>query len=83
MNEGVVIITGGSKGMGKAMAKKIAEAGSNVMITGRTLEALKEAKEEMETCRGEVVYFQMDVREIEHAQAMVRMLKINLVISKL
>jgi len=43
-----IIITGGSSGMGKAMAKKFAEEGSFVAITGRNLERLEETKKEIE-----------------------------------
>ncbi|PLS16496.1 2,4-dienoyl-CoA reductase [Bacillus sp. M6-12] len=67
----VVIITGGSSGMGKFMAKKFASEGANVVITGRDLERLQTAKEEIETFSGQVLPFQMDVREIEHVKAMV------------
>ncbi|MCP1157851.1 MULTISPECIES: 2,4-dienoyl-CoA reductase [Bacillaceae] len=64
-----VIVTGGSSGMGKYMAKRFSEAGANVMITGRNKEKLEEAKKEIET-KGEVLPFQMDVREPEHVKAM-------------
>ena len=37
------LITGGSRGIGLAMAARFAEAGANVMITSRTAEDLAEA----------------------------------------
>jgi NAD(P)-dependent dehydrogenase (short-subunit alcohol dehydrogenase family) len=40
----VAIVTGGSSGMGKAMAKRFAEAGAYVTITGRNVEKLEAAK---------------------------------------
>ncbi|MBU8877631.1 2,4-dienoyl-CoA reductase [Bacillus sp. FJAT-29790] len=67
----VVIVTGGSSGMGKYMAKRFAEANASVVITGRTLERLEEAKKEIETFPGQVFTVQMDVREIEHVKHMV------------
>ncbi|RFU71086.1 2,4-dienoyl-CoA reductase [Peribacillus saganii] len=67
----VVIITGGSNGMGKFMAGKFASAGANVVITGRDPERLQAAKEEIETFSGQILPFQMDVREIDHVKAMV------------
>lgn len=64
----VFIVTGGSNGMGKYMAKKFAQDGANVIITGRDLEKLNAAKEEI----GENAYtFQMDVREIETIEALI------------
>ena len=36
MNGKVMMVTGGSSGMGKAMAQKFAEAGAKVVITSRS-----------------------------------------------
>ena len=64
----VMIVTGGSNGMGKYMAKKFAQDGSNVIITGRDLEKLDAAKKEI----GENAYtFQMDVRQVETIEALI------------
>lgn len=67
----MVIVTGGSSGMGKYMAKRFAEANAYVVITGRTIEKLDEAKKEIETFPGQVLTVRMDVREIEHVKHMV------------
>jgi NAD(P)-dependent dehydrogenase (short-subunit alcohol dehydrogenase family) len=67
-----VIITGGSNGMGKYMAKYFLEKGSNVVITGRNEERLQSVKEDFTALEGEIEVFQMDVREQEHAEAMVK-----------
>ncbi len=67
----VAIITGGSSGMGMYMAKRFAKDGANVVITGRTLEKLEEAKSEIETFDGQVLTIQMDVRIPEQAELMV------------
>ncbi|MDR5601128.1 2,4-dienoyl-CoA reductase [Paenibacillus larvae] len=66
-----VIITGGSSGMGKAMAKRMAKDGASVVITGRSAEKLGEAREEIETFAGQVLTVQMDVRQPEDVQRMV------------
>ncbi|MBP0724726.1 2,4-dienoyl-CoA reductase [Bacillus sp. RG28] len=68
----VVIVTGGSSGMGKAMAKRFAKDGANVVITGRNLDTLLETKSEIEQFEGQILPFQMDVREIEHVKLMVQ-----------
>jgi NAD(P)-dependent dehydrogenase (short-subunit alcohol dehydrogenase family) len=41
------IVTGGSKGIGKGIAKAFAEAGGNVLITARKPDALEEAAKEL------------------------------------
>lgn len=66
-----IIITGGSSGMGLGMAKQFVKEGANVVITGRDLERLANAKKEIEEFGSSIETFQMDVREPEHAQAMV------------
>ena len=42
-----IIITGGSKGIGLAIAKKCISEGATVLITGRNEENLKKAKKEL------------------------------------
>ncbi|WP_411955322.1 2,4-dienoyl-CoA reductase [Alkalibacillus sp. S2W] len=72
MKDEVVIVTGGSNGMGKYMAKKFAQEGAHVAITGRNEEKLTQAKEEIEaTATGNVMVVQMDVRQIEDIERMV------------
>lgn len=68
----VVIVTGGSSGMGKAMANRFASEGAYVAITGRNLERLEETKKEIETFEGQVLAVQMDVREPDHVDHMVK-----------
>ena len=53
-----VLVTGGSKGIGYAMAKKFLAEGAPVMITGRKEDALKKAAEEI-GCQ----YWLMDVSD--------------------
>ncbi|WP_045519508.1 2,4-dienoyl-CoA reductase [Neobacillus niacini] len=71
MKDQVVIITGGSSGMGKAMAKNFLEKGANVVITGRNAERLEETRQSLERYGGQVLPIQMDVRDPEKVQFMV------------
>jgi len=48
-----VIITGGSKGIGKATAKEIVKLGGNVCIVARNIDTLKEAEEEIKKLKVE------------------------------
>jgi 3-oxoacyl-[acyl-carrier protein] reductase len=58
------IITGGSKGLGLATAKRLAESGANVAILARGADALQAAEREIAaTARGEVKGFTCDVAD--------------------
>ena len=48
LEENVTIITGGGKGIGYGLAQAFAEAGSNLVITGRTLSRLESARQRFE-----------------------------------
>ncbi len=43
----VAVITGGSRGIGKAIAKLLAESGAHVILTSRKIESLKEVADEI------------------------------------
>ncbi|GGJ74722.1 NAD(P)-dependent dehydrogenase (short-subunit alcohol dehydrogenase family) [Anoxybacillus voinovskiensis] len=69
----VIIVTGGSSGMGKYMAKRFVADGAHVVITGRRMEALEETKKEIETpTGGKVLPIAMDVRDPELVAEMVK-----------
>lgn len=73
MKNKTVIVTGGSSGMGKYMAKKFADEGAQVVITGRTEEKLDKVKTELlESATGSVSAVQMDVRNPEDVERMVK-----------
>ncbi|PFH81338.1 2,4-dienoyl-CoA reductase [Bacillus sp. AFS088145] len=71
MKDKVVIVTGGSSGMGKAMAMRFAKDGAKVVIAGRDLEKLNNVKEEIEQFDGQVLPIAMDVRDPELIKNMV------------
>lgn len=67
-----IIVTGGSSGLGFAMAKRFVQDGANVVITGRNKEKLDEAKIELNRIGNHVLSVQMDVRNPEDAARMVQ-----------
>ncbi|MGM8214304.1 2,4-dienoyl-CoA reductase [Bacillaceae bacterium W0354] len=72
MKDEVVIVTGGSSGMGKYMAKKFAEEGAKVVITGRNEEKLKVAKDEISGGKDLLIHtIAMDVRKPDDVKRMV------------
>ncbi len=71
MKDKVVIVTGGSSGMGKAMATRFAKDGAKVVIAGRDLDRLTVAKSEVEQFDGQVLPVVMDVREPDLVKKMV------------
>ncbi|SFS81069.1 2,4-dienoyl-CoA reductase [Marininema halotolerans] len=63
MSAKTIIVTGGSNGMGKAMATRFCADGANVVITGRDPEKLEAAKADMASLAGQVLTVPMDVRK--------------------
>jgi NAD(P)-dependent dehydrogenase (short-subunit alcohol dehydrogenase family) len=64
----VALVTGGSRGIGKAIAATLAASGAKVMISSRKLDALEAAAAEMD---GEVAVFAANAGEPESARACV------------
>ena len=65
------LITGGSTGIGKAIALVFAEAGADVAIAARTSQRLDEAAEEIRGLSRKVVTIQADVSDRQQADRMV------------
>jgi dehydrogenase/reductase SDR family member 7B len=61
MKDKVVIITGGSSGIGKALAEEFGKKGAKILITGRKKEALDEVITSLKSQNIEAVGFQGDV----------------------
>jgi NAD(P)-dependent dehydrogenase (short-subunit alcohol dehydrogenase family) len=55
------LVTGGSKGLGKAMAAALAGAGARVVLVSRNLDQLKQAAAEVRASGSEALAFQADV----------------------
>ncbi len=62
------LVTGASRGIGKAIAKSFVDAGAQVMLTSRKIDALRAAANEMD---GETEVFAANAGDIEQAQACV------------
>lgn len=65
------IVTGGGRGMGRAIALRFAELGANVTIAGRHIETLGPTAAEMETLGAKALAQVTDIRETGQVEAMV------------
>ena len=61
----VAIVTGASRGIGRAIALKLAEEGAEGMLTARKSELLKEARAEIESKGGKAAWLSLDLRKPE------------------
>src|SRR5437764_1159819 len=67
----VVLISGGSRGLGLILARKISNEGGKVALLARDTDELERAKEELTTRGGEVLAIQSDLLERSQIQAAV------------
>ena len=67
----VVVITGGGSGIGLAAARRLAGAGAVVVIAGRTLEKLEEARRSIEAAGGSCHLYQVDLADLAAADRFV------------
>lgn len=75
MEKKIVMVTGATSGIGEACAKKFAQGGYDVIITGRRKEKLDTLKKELENMGAQVLAMQFDVREREAAKKAIEFLK--------
>ena len=68
----VAVVTGGSEGIGKAIASALAREGASVMLTSRSEDRAMSVAAELDAAHaGEVRGFECDVRDMEACRALV------------
>jgi NAD(P)-dependent dehydrogenase (short-subunit alcohol dehydrogenase family) len=65
------IVTGGSRGLGEATVHRLAQAGANVLFTGRGADALKRVEEQITATGATAVGVQADIGNLEDSQRVV------------
>jgi short-subunit dehydrogenase len=67
----VVLITGGSSGIGRATANKVADAGAHVVIVARDPEKLDATREEIKSRGGKVSTYSADIADAEACEKVI------------
>lgn len=68
MNRKIVLVTGATSGIGKGCAKRFAQGGYDVIVTGRNVEKLNQLKNDLEGEGAHVLTLAFDVRDREAAR---------------
>jgi 3-oxoacyl-[acyl-carrier protein] reductase len=72
MKNDLAVITGGSRGIGRAIAVKFAKEGMNVIITGRNEKAIRSAEEEIKSYGVQCRYYLGNVQDSSHAEMVIK-----------
>jgi len=64
----VAVITGASRGLGKAIALSLSSAGSKIALVARDMDALNEVAEQIRSAGGDAEAFQADVTDEEQVR---------------
>ena len=67
----VALVTGGGRGIGKAITKKFAEAGASVVIASRKMENLKATADELADLPGKIVPMECHVGRADQLESLV------------
>ncbi|MCE5210991.1 MAG: 3-oxoacyl-ACP reductase FabG [Deltaproteobacteria bacterium] len=68
----VAIVTGASKGIGKAIAIRFAREGASVVLASRSLNALEDIVQEIKKSGGEAMAVSVDIRKVESINDLVK-----------
>ena len=68
MTQSVAIVTGGGRGLGKAIAEDLARRGAGVVLAGRTRSQLEESRSAIEAAGGQAIAVPTDVADADSVQ---------------
>lgn len=75
LHEKVVLITGGGRGLGLILARKLARLGAMVIICGRSEETLKKAAEDLSSISERYMAIPCDITKREEVQELIRKIR--------
>ena len=70
LKDKVAVVTGGGRGIGRAIALAYAQEGANLVLASRSLEALEETRNALTPLGREVLVVQTDIRDADSVQAL-------------
>lgn len=65
------VVTGGSRGLGEAIVKRLAEAGAAIVFTGRGRDALQRVQEHVVASGGQALGMQADLASLEDSRKVI------------
>ena len=68
----IAIVTGSGRGLGKAMAVSLAEAGADVVVTARSIDQVRETSQEIENLGRKCLAVKTDVTNRDDVDALIR-----------
>ena len=68
LKDKVVVITGGSSGLGEAVAYQLADLGSRIILLARTEKDLKRVTDQINKKKGQADYFVCDITDLNHVK---------------
>jgi NAD(P)-dependent dehydrogenase (short-subunit alcohol dehydrogenase family) len=68
----VALVTGTSRGLGQSMARALATAGADLLLTSRNLESLREFEREVIALGRRALSLELDVRDLESIKRMAK-----------
>jgi 3-oxoacyl-[acyl-carrier protein] reductase len=66
----IALVTGSSRGIGAAIARKFAQEGAMVIVHGRDVEALRAVQSEIEQAGGRAIYVSADITSFAEIESM-------------
>jgi NAD(P)-dependent dehydrogenase (short-subunit alcohol dehydrogenase family) len=65
------IVTGGSRGLGEAIVRRLSQAGASVVLTARGLDALKQVESQLIAAGGQALGVQADLASLQDSQRVI------------